>query len=163
MQNTRGRRRSVIAALALLVLVALVAVPTVIALVGDDDPDDASAPAEGRGCGTVDLASAAADAVPEADPRNGQSFIQDNLWTAGDQQYAVWVAPDGTPSAGVRRRCADGWQQVDLGRVPGNPLAAPTNHDPHHVYAVAVDASGYVHVVGNAHGTPLRSIRSERP
>jgi hypothetical protein len=143
------------------VLVALVAVPTVIALVGDDGPEGGRG--SGRGCGTVDLASATADAVPEADARNGQSYIQDNLWTAGDRQYAVWVAPDGTPFAGVRRRCAEGWQQADLSRVPGNPLRAPTNPDPHHVYAVAVDAAGYVHVAGNAHGTPLRSIRSERP
>jgi hypothetical protein len=138
------------------VLVTLVAVPVVIALVGDDEPD-------GRGCGTVDLGSAEAAAVPDADARNGQSYIQDNLWTAGDRQYAVWVAPDGTPFAGARRRCAEEWQRVDLGRLPGNPLAAPTDPDPHHVYAVAVDAAGYVHVAGNAHGTPLRSIRSERP
>jgi hypothetical protein len=99
----------------------------------------------------------------KADLHNGQSFIQDDLWTAGNMQFAVWVAPDGTPFAGVRQRCATAWQQTDLATVLGNPLAAPTGNDLHDVYAIAVDSLGYVHIVGNMHGQPLRYIRSQFP
>jgi hypothetical protein len=123
--------------------------------VAPDDPE----------CGTVDGGSAeTGDGQPlAADERNGQSYIQDNLWTAETRQYAVWVADDVTPFAGVRERCAPTWRTVDLGALPGNPLAAPTDRDPHHVYAIAVDERGYVHIAGNAHASPLRYIRSQRP
>jgi hypothetical protein len=33
----------------------------------------------------------------QVDLRNGRVFTHDNLWTHGDEQYAVWTAPDGTP------------------------------------------------------------------
>jgi hypothetical protein len=97
---------------------------------------------------------------PPPDLRNGRVFIQDNLWTANGRQYAVWVAPDGTPYAGVRDR--DGrWKAVDLGRLKGNPLAAPTADDDHNVYAIGVDADGGVHVAGNMHGDPLRFVNAD--
>jgi hypothetical protein len=99
----------------------------------------------------------------KADLRNGQSFIQDDLWTTGDRQFAVWVGPDGTPFTGVRRQCSTAWQQTDLASLAGNPLGAPTGNDLHDVYAVAVDSLGYVHIVGNMHGQPLRYIRSQYP
>jgi hypothetical protein len=99
---------------------------------------------------------------PEADLRNGRAFIQDNLWSTEDAQYAVWVAPDGTTFAG--RRSLDGqWRRVDLSTIPGNPLAIPTEDDQHNVYAIAVDSLGYVHIAGNMHGDPLRYVRSSRP
>jgi hypothetical protein len=101
--------------------------------------------------------------IPRADLRNGRVFIQDNLWTTGDEQYAVWTAPDGTPYAGKRRRDEDRWQIVNLARIPGNPLAAPTDDDLHNAYVIAVDSLGYVHVAGNMHNDPLRYIRSQRP
>jgi hypothetical protein len=88
------------------------------------------------------------------DLRNGQVFIQDNLWTSGRSQYAVWVAPDGTPYAGRRAR-GERWHRVDLARLSGNPLATPTADDLHNVYAVGVDAGGGVHVAGNMKASPL--------
>lgn len=94
---------------------------------------------------------------------NATAFINDNLWTSGDAQYAVWVDPDGRPFAG-RRQLPDGpWTVADLGAVPGNPLAVPTEPDAHNVYAIAVDAEGYVHVAGNMHADPLRYVRSSQP
>lgn len=93
---------------------------------------------------------------------NQPVYIQDNLWTAADGQYAVWVDADGNPRAGRRVR-GGGWEQSDLSEVRGNPLAAPTEPDPHHVYAIAVDARGYVHVAGNMHADELRYVRSTRP
>ncbi|MGH9135741.1 MAG: BNR repeat-containing protein [Acidimicrobiales bacterium] len=101
--------------------------------------------------------------LPDADLRNGRAFIQDNLWSTDTEQYAVWVAPDGTPYAGRRDRSGGKWQVFDLGSLPGNPLEAPTEDDLHNVYAIAVDSLGYVHVIGNSHADPLRYIRSERP
>lgn len=94
---------------------------------------------------------------------NGTAFIQSNLWTHGDEQFAVWVDPEGAPIVG-RRRLPDGqWSTTDLGKLPGNPLSAPTDADPHNVYAIAVDAGGYVHVAGNMHADRLRYVRSARP
>ncbi|MDH3706746.1 MAG: hypothetical protein OES57_11820, partial [Acidimicrobiia bacterium] len=61
----------------------------------------------------------------DIDPRNGQAFIQDNLWTAADGQYAVWVDDAANPIVG-RRDGSDEWRTVDLGEVAGNPFAAPT-------------------------------------
>jgi hypothetical protein len=100
---------------------------------------------------------------PTADLRNGRTFIQDNLWSTPEHQYAVWVAPDGTPFAGRRLRGSEDWEVTNLAQIPGNPLAAPTADDEHNVYAIAVDASGYVHVAGNMHADPTRYIRSVRP
>jgi hypothetical protein len=94
------------------------------------------------------------------DLRNGQAFIQPNLWSTAGRQYAVWVAPDGTPFAGVRDRDGDDWSVSDLARINGNPLAAPTADDDHDVYAIAADREGGVHVAGNMHADPLRYARS---
>src|SRR5262249_39290001 len=82
---------------------------------------------------------------------------------AGNEQFAVWVGPDGTPFAGMRQRCSATWQRVNLATLPGNPLHAPTGSDLHDVFTVAVDSLGYVHIVGNMHGQPLRYIRSSSP
>jgi len=95
-----------------------------------------------------------------ADLRNGQVFIQDNLWSAGAYQYAVWVGTDGTPYAGRRRRGGQEWKIVNLAKLRGNPLAAPTVNDTHNVYAIAVDAGGGVNVAGNMHLSPLRYVRA---
>lgn len=97
------------------------------------------------------------------DPRNGRAFIQSNLWSTDDSQYAVWVAPDDTPMVGRRALGDDAWEVETLAEVPGNPLAAPTEDNLHNVYAVAVDSLGYVHVIGNMHTDPVRYVRSVRP
>lgn len=100
------------------------------------------------------------DAPRAADLRNGRAFIQDNLWSTASDQYAVWVGLDGTPYAGRRRRDGTGWEVVNLARLPGNPLAAPTADDEHNVYAIATDAMGGVHIAGNMHDDRLRYVRS---
>ncbi len=61
------------------------------------------------------------------------------------------------------RQCSSTWQVVNLGDLPGNPLLAPTGHDEHDVYVIAVDSLGYVHIAGNMHGVPLRYIHSTDP
>ena len=99
----------------------------------------------------------------EANPINGESFIQDNLWTIRDEQFAVWVGPNGTPFAGMHRLCSSEWQRVNLGALPGNPLGAPTGSDTHNDFVIAVDSLGFVHIVGNMHSIPLRYIRSTDP
>ena len=108
----------------------------------------------------ANLVSTGGDAAPEADPRNGRIFIQDNLWSAGSRQYAVWVGPDGAAHAGSRRRGSDQWKSFDLAKIPRNPLAEPTADDSHDVYAIATDAEGNVHVAGNMHDNSLRYVRS---
>jgi BNR repeat-containing family member len=101
-----------------------------------------------------------AEPAPRADLRNGRVFIQDNLWSTETHQYAVWVAPDGTPYAGRRRRGAVDWETVNLAKLRGNPLATPTEDDQHNVYAIGVDSGGGVHVAGNMHNDPLRYVSS---
>jgi hypothetical protein len=96
---------------------------------------------------------------PAPDLRNGRVFIQDNLWSADGREYAVWVAPDGTPYAGTRSG-GGRWEVVDLGRLDGNPLAAPTAMDNHNVYVIGIDAGGGVHVAGNMHADPLRFVNA---
>lgn len=98
--------------------------------------------------------------VPRADLRNGRVIIQDNLWSTATHQYAVWVGSDGTPYAGRRRREGSEWEIVNLAKLPGNPLAAPTEDDEHNVYAIGVDRGGRVHVAGNMHNDPLRYVTS---
>lgn len=108
----------------------------------------------------ANLVSPGGETIPEADPRNGQVFIQDNLWSTASAQYAIWVAPDGTPYAGSRRRGSEEWTTASLAEVARNPLAAPTADDTHNVYAIATDAEGNVHVAGNMHDNDLRYLRS---
>jgi hypothetical protein len=64
---------------------------------------------------------------------------------------------------GMRQLCSTKWQQVNLGEIPGNPLHAPNGPDGHDDYVIAVDSLGYVHIIGNMHGIPLRYIRSTQP
>jgi hypothetical protein len=104
------------------------------------------------------------------EPWNWVTYVHSNLWTAAGTQYAVWTDPDGAPLVGSRPDpAADGavgetaWETFDLSAVAGNPLAAPTVADAHRVYAIAVDAHGYVHVAGNMHSSGLRYVRSARP
>jgi BNR repeat-containing family member len=94
---------------------------------------------------------------------NSAAFVNDNLWSEGDRQFAVWVDGRGSPVLGRRQGTAENWETVDLGPLPGNPLGAPTARDAHRTYVVAVDRVGFVHVAGNMHGDPLRYVRSERP
>lgn len=108
----------------------------------------------------ANLISAGGDSSPDADSRNGQVFIQDNLWSTASRQYAIWVGPDGTPYAGSRRRGEEEWTTANLADVPRNPLATPTADDTHNVYAIATDAEGDVHVAGNMHDNDLRYLRS---
>jgi hypothetical protein len=108
----------------------------------------------------VNLTGGPSEPGPRPDLRNGVVFIQDNLWTAGAWQYAVWVGGDGTPYAGRHRPGSDDWQIANLARLPGNPFAAPTADDEHNVYAIATDAAGGVHVAGNMHDDPLRYARA---
>lgn len=103
------------------------------------------------------------DDGPDADLRNGRVFIQDNLVTDGARQYAVWVAPDGTPYAGARDLDRDDWRLTNLAEIPGNPLGTPTGDDLHHVYVLGVDVRGHVHVAGNMHGDDLRYVRTTAP
>jgi hypothetical protein len=100
------------------------------------------------------------DPGTEPDLRNGRVFIQDNLWTAGQREYAVWVDHDGTPYAGWHRVGGAEWHTKDLSEIEGNPLAAPTAEDNHNIYVVGVDADGGVHVVGNMLVDPLRYVRN---
>jgi hypothetical protein len=116
----------------------------------------------GRVVADVATTSPAAD-IPRTDDRNGRVSIQDNLWSTEDEQYAVWTAPDGSPFAAKRHRGDDDWQVVNLARLPGNPLRAPTEADRHNVYVIALDSRGFVHIAGNMHNDPLRYIRSVRP
>lgn len=95
--------------------------------------------------------------------RNGRAFIQDNLWTEGDEQFGVWIGTEGQPMVGRRLLGEWTWDEVDLGDLPGNPLASPTRDDPHNVFTLGVDADGYVHVAGNMHAGALRYVRSRRP
>ena len=97
------------------------------------------------------------------DLRNGRAFIQDNLWSTADEQYAVWVGADGTPYVGQRPLDNDRWRVVDLAALPGNPLGAPTENDEHNIYVIATDSLGFVHIIGNMHSQPLRYIRSRAP
>lgn len=94
---------------------------------------------------------------------NSAAFVNDNLWTEGGRQFAVWVDEQGSPVVGRRQTLEGPWETSDLGRMVGNPLGSPTPPDHHRVYVVAVDAAGYVHVAGNMHSDPLRYVRSEKP
>jgi hypothetical protein len=107
----------------------------------------------------IGLSDEGPDASAQPDLRNGRAFIQDNLWTAGSRQYAVWIGHDGTPYAGWRAVGGDEWRTDDLSTLEGDPLAAPTAEDNHNVYVLGVDAEGGVHVAGNMHDDPLRYIR----
>jgi hypothetical protein len=100
------------------------------------------------------------DGAVEGDLRNGQVFIQDNLWSTPHRQYAVWVGDDGVPYTAMRVRGTERWKIVDLASLRDNPLAAPTVDDTHNVYAIATDAEGHVQVAGNMHLSPFRYLRA---
>jgi hypothetical protein len=110
--------------------------------------------------GVLLLVGLRSDHPARGDLRNGQVFIQDNLWSTANRQYAVWVGDDGAPYAARRVRGSQRWKIVDLAKLRGNPLAAPTVDDLHNVYAIATDAGGGVHVAGNMHLSPFRYLRA---
>lgn len=94
---------------------------------------------------------------------NSLPFTQDPLATAGDRQYAVWVSgPRRAPLLAWRDLPAGPWSApLDLSAVPGSPFTAETKLDPHHSYALGIDARGRVHVAGNNHNEALRYAVSE--
>jgi hypothetical protein len=94
---------------------------------------------------------------------NSAAFMQDNLWTQGDRQYAIWIGPGGEPIVGRRTLPNGTWTTKDLSSVAGNALRAPTVANPHRVYAIAVDGAGYIHIAGNMHSSSLQYIRSAAP
>jgi hypothetical protein len=101
------------------------------------------------------------DHTVHGDLRNGQVFIQDNLWSTPKYQYAVWVGDGGTPFAARRARGSQSWKVVDLAKLRGNPLGAPTVDDTHNVYTIAADSGGGVHVSGNMHLSPFRYVNAD--
>jgi hypothetical protein len=94
------------------------------------------------------------------DLRNGQAFIQDNLWSTETGGVRRVGRHQGHPWAGKRDLDAQEWEKVDLSRLAGNPMAAPTEDDTHNVYAIAVDALGHVYIAGNMHADRLRYVRT---
>lgn len=101
---------------------------------------------------------------------NWAVFAEASMWTHGQDQYVVWVDGAGAPIIGRRDVGSGtalpggaGWETFDLSSLPGNPLGAPVDADAHNVFAVAVDADGFVHVTGNMHSSALRYLRSTEP
>ena len=97
--------------------------------------------------------------TPAADLRNGQVFIQDNLWSTAERQFAVWVAPDGTPVRGGRRRGSDDWTTATSPTRP-QPARGADRRRSHNVYAIGTDRDRGVHVAGNMDANRLRYVRS---
>jgi BNR repeat-containing family member len=116
--------------------------------------------AEGVALGEFSLLPASANNVSNC---NSLPFTQDALATQGERQYAIWVSgPERAPLIAARVLPDGEWSQpVDLQKQPGSPFEVPTKLDPHHSYALGVDALGRVHVAGNLHNEPLRYMRSE--
>ncbi len=94
---------------------------------------------------------------------NGRSFVQNNLWTHGNVQYAIWVDAALNPIIGMRQSRDREWVFFDLSTLPGNPLVSPTERDQHNAYSLGIDGSGYIHVAGNMHVDQLRYVRSAEP
>ena len=109
--------------------------------------------------GRLSLLPASADNVANC---NSLPFTQDPLATDGERQYAVWIGgPRRAPLLAWRRLPDGAWSEpLDLGAVPGSPFAAAAKLDPHHSYALGIDAQGRVHVAGNSHNEALRYARS---
>ena len=110
--------------------------------------------------GSLGLLPAPADNVANV---NSLPFTQDPLATVGDCQYAVWISgPRRVPLIAARDLLRGAWTEpVDLSAVPDSPFTAETKLDPHHSYALGVDAQGRVHVAGNDHNEPLRYAVSD--
>ncbi|MEM7139539.1 MAG: BNR-4 repeat-containing protein [Actinomycetota bacterium] len=96
----------------------------------------------------------------DVDRRNCRAFIQDNLWPGSTSDYAVWTDDEAQPVVGRRDLASGDWEIVELGGLEGNPLDGPVPDDLHNVWAIAEGPDGRVHVVGNAHATPLRYART---
>jgi hypothetical protein len=109
--------------------------------------------------GRLSLLPASANNVANC---NSLPFTQDPLVTDGSRQYAVWISgPRRVPLLAWRDLPDGPWAEpLDLSAVPGSPFAAETKLDPHHSYALGVDARGSVHVAGNNHNEALRYARS---
>jgi hypothetical protein len=99
----------------------------------------------------------------ELNPRNGRAFIQDNLWRGVSHDFAAWFDDEGVPMVGRRAHGGAAWEVVNLGALPGDPMDSDQSADNHLVLAVAEDARGIVHVLGNSHGGPLAYVRTAGP
>lgn len=110
--------------------------------------------------GSLSLLPAPANNVANC---NSLPFTQDPLATVGDRQYAVWISgPRRAPLLAWRDLPGGAWSQpLDLSAVPGSPFVAETKLDPHHSYALGIDAQDRLHVAGNNHNEALRYARSD--
>lgn len=114
--------------------------------------------------GGVELAATASVALPA--PLNGtQSWIANgSIWTDDDTQHVVWVDDRRHGRIAVRDIDSADWDTVvDLATVAPTVFAELFADDSHNTIKVAVDAAGYVHVIGNHHNTPFNHMRSAVP
>ena len=96
------------------------------------------------------------------------------LYTAPNgTQYLIVIGLDQSVLIYKRAVNSSTWGTgFDLGTIAGNPLDIPTV-DPdvvglqeasHFIFSLAVDANGFIHIVGNMHNTfPRRYVRSTNP
>lgn len=90
---------------------------------------------------------------------NGVPWSQDNVITSGDVQYAVWVNDAKLPIIGKRTLPNGEWSTFDLSTVGTNEFNTPTAEDGHNNYAMGLDSTGRIHVIGNQHGAGLQYAR----
>lgn len=86
---------------------------------------------------------------------NASSFIQDNITTFAGFQYVVGVMDGNTPFVAKRKLPNGSWQVKNLTNQLGVVSA-----DEHNYISIAVDNSGFIHIVGNQHNNPLNYIKS---
>ncbi len=94
---------------------------------------------------------------------NAAPFVQDNLVTIGNRQYATWWNSARRPIIAKRILPTGAWSTYDLSKVSGNPLASPVARDGHNSIALGVDSDGRIHVAGNMHSNVMRYVRSVNP
>ena len=100
-------------------------------------------------------------ALTDVTPLNGGVTSTNIVRVVGDSIYAVFWGSDMNPYVAKMKDGDSVWEVVNLGTLPGNPLAAPAPSDEHNGISIVVDGGGFIHISGNHHRVPLNYVRSK--
>ncbi len=89
------------------------------------------------------------------------------LWTHGDWWFGTLVPPDASTVYIFKmdRANQNNYTMFDLSTISGNPLGLPLQDptDGHYGIALGVDGLGRIHLTGNNHNDPNKSVTSTNP
>jgi hypothetical protein len=94
---------------------------------------------------------------------NSNAFIQNNIISAGNYQFVMYINADSIPVIAKRNINTNVWQTVLLDSLLGKVVTDINGVDGHGNLSIGIDKNGYLHISGNEHNIALKYYVSKYP